>query len=158
MDIIVPKKGEISGVIVTPLRRIPDERGSIFHCVKRSELNYDLAEVYFKKLYANVINGWHLHQTMTLNYTTFLGTTKLVVCDLREKSDTFGNLMEFYCGEDNYCRVLIPPGVANASQCVGGPLSMFANTPDKEHDPSLKYERIDPFNGRIKYQWFERHY
>lgn len=158
MSVIHPTVGPIDGVAETPLRRIPDERGAIFHCVKQSELNYDLAEVYFKKLYPNTINGWHVHETMTLSYTTFLGCVKLVLCDLRQDSPTFRKLMVFYCGEDNYCRITIPPGVANASQSVVGPFSMFANTPDKEHDPKLKYERIDPFEGRIKYEWFQRHY
>lgn len=158
MKEINPKLGSIDDVQVHNLRRIPDERGAIYHCVKASELEYEIGEVYFKKLYNGVINGWHLHESMTLCYTTFWGTTKLVLIDLRKKSNTYANLIELYCGDENYCRVLIPPGVANASQCVSDGFSMFANTPDREHDPELKYTRIDPFDGFIKYKWFNKHY
>lgn len=158
MKEINPKLGQIDGVQIKQLKRIPDERGTIYHCVKSSELEYNISEVYFKKLYNGVINGWHVHESMTLCYTTFFGTTKLVLVDLRDGSETHGNLVEIYCGEENYCRVKIPPGVANASQCVSNGFSMFANTPDKEHDPTLKYTRIDPFDGSIRYQWFNKHY
>ena len=158
MKKLIPKKGAISGVIYAALKVIPDERGSIFHCVKRSEICYDISEVYFKKLYAGVVNGWHLHETMTLAYVTVIGVTKLVLVDMREASETYGNLQEFYCGEGNHSRVIIPPGIANASQCVSPNFSLFSNTPDKEHDPSLKYRRIDPFKGVIEYAWFDKNY
>ena len=158
MSKIVPLIGQISGLEIKNLRRIPDERGTIYHCVKSSELDYTIKEVYFKKLYSGVVNGWHVHETMTLCYTTFFGITKLVLVDLRKNSDTYKNMQELFCGEDNYCRVKIPPGVANASQCVSDGFSIFVNTPDTEPDPKLKYTRIDPFNGFIKYKWFEKHF
>lgn len=151
-------RGLINGVEVTPLQTFPDERGCIYHGVRASQLNFTVAEVYFKKLYADVINGWHVHETMTLSYITIIGVTKLVLVDLRRDSSSSRSLMEIYCGEGNYCRVEIPPGIANASQCVGGDFSLFVNTPDKEHDPDLKYLRLDPINGPIEYQWFNKHY
>lgn len=152
------KKGIIDGVEVTPLQTFPDERGCIYHGVKASQLNFTMAEVYFKKLYSGVVNGWHVHETMTLSYITVIGVTKLVLVDVRHDSPSSRNLMEIYCGEGNHCRVQIPTGIANASQCVGGAFSLFANTPDKEHDPDLKYLRLDPINGPIEYQWFNKHY
>jgi dTDP-4-dehydrorhamnose 3,5-epimerase len=158
MSDIFPLAGQISGLEIKNLKRIPDERGTIYHCAKASELEFTIREVYFKKLFSGVVNGWHVHETMTLCYTTFFGMTKLVLVDLRKNSETYQNMQELYCGEDNYCRVTIPPGVANASQCVSDGFSIFVNTPDKEHDPKLKYKRIDPFNGCIKYKWFEKHY
>lgn len=151
-------RGLIDGVEVIPLKTFPDERGCIYHGVRASQLNFTIAEVYFKKLYSDVINGWHVHETMTLSYITIIGVTKLVLVDLRRDSSSRRNFMEVYCGEGNYCRVKIPPGVANASQCVGGDFSLFVNTPDKEHDPDLKYLRLDPIAGPIEYQWFNKHY
>ena len=155
---VEPSIGEIQGVIVTHLRTIPDERGCIYHGLRRSEVLYEIAEVYFKKLYIGVINGWHVHNSMTLNYVTVYGLTKLALVDLRMESASYGKLMEVFCGEGNHCRVEIPPGVANASQAVAAPFSIFANMPDREHDSTLKYMRIDPFNGFIKYEWFRKHY
>tara|TARA_B100000900_G_scaffold385923_1_gene375935 strand:- start:59 stop:550 length:492 start_codon:yes stop_codon:yes gene_type:complete len=157
-DNIEVRSGLIEGVDVTPLKTFPDERGCIYHGVKASQLSFNIAEVYFKKLYPNVINGWHVHETMTLSFITVVGVTKLVLVDLRRDSSTSRNLTEIYCGEGNHCRVQIPAGIANASQCVGGDFSLFANTPDQEHDPNLQYIRLDPLNGPIKYQWFNKHY
>ena len=151
-------QGEIEGVVVTKLKTIPDERGCIYHGVKASEVSYPIAEVYFKKLYPDVINGWHVHETMTLSYVTIIGVTKLVLIDLRQACATCQNYIEFFCGEGNHCRVQIPPGVANASQCVSNNFSLFANTPDREHDPTLKYKRIDPTDGPIPYKWFNKHF
>ena len=151
-------KGEIEGVSVTPLRTIPDERGCIYHGVKASDVSYSIAEVYFKKLNSGVINGWHVHELMTLSYITIIGVTKLVLIDLRDNSATRLNVMELFCGEGNHVRVEIPPGIANASQSVSGDFSLFCNTPNREHDQSLSYLRIDPFEGPIKYQWFQKHF
>lgn len=150
--------GDIDGVKVMSLKTIPDERGCIYHGVKASELSYPIAEVYFKKLYADVINGWHVHESMTLSYITVIGVTKLVLVDLRRESRTATKYMELFCGEGNHCRVQIPPGIANASQCVSPNFSLFINTPDCEHDPSLNYKRIDPFDGPIQYRWFKKHF
>ena len=151
-------KGVIDSVKVTSLKTIPDERGCIYHGVKASELDYPIAEVYFKKLYPDVINGWHVHETMSLSYITIIGVTKLVLADLRLGSKSCKKFMELYCGEGNHCRVEIPPGVANASQCVSSNFSLFVNTPNREHDPNLKYKRIDPLNGPIQYKWFNKHF
>ena len=39
--------------------------------------------------------------------------------DLREDSPTKGELQEVYFGEDNYCLVQIPPGIANGYKAYG---------------------------------------
>lgn len=146
----------INGVVIDNLRVIPDERGAIYHGGKQSDLKFE--EVYFKKLFRDVINGWHVHQSMTLNYVCIFGHLKLVLCDLRAGSETYGNVMEVYAGEHNHCRVTIPTGIANASQCINGDFCIFANLASHEHDPSLKYERIDPLNGFIKYEWNDKNW
>ena len=48
MSNIVPLIGQISGLEIKNLRRIPDERGTIYHCVKSSELDYTIKEVYLR--------------------------------------------------------------------------------------------------------------
>jgi len=44
-------KGEIEGVVTIPLKKIPDERGTIMHGVRNDDILNDFGEVYFKKLY-----------------------------------------------------------------------------------------------------------
>jgi len=51
-------ESKIPGVIITPLRRIPDERGSICHIFKKTEPEYEqFGEVYLSHAYPGVIKG-----------------------------------------------------------------------------------------------------
>jgi dTDP-4-dehydrorhamnose 3,5-epimerase len=147
------EKGNIEGVVISPLKKIPDERGTIMHGVKRDDLLNDFGEVYFSKIYQGAIKGWHVHQTLTLNYICVHGMTKLVLCDLRENSPTKDQIQEIFMGEDNYCLVHIPPGIANGSKGLSTPYSIICNVASEPHNPEVKYLRIDPHSGSIDYDW-----
>ena len=59
----------IDGVIVVPLRRIPDERGTILHMLRRDDPHFiEFGEIYFTSIYRGIVKGWHRHREMTLNY------------------------------------------------------------------------------------------
>ena len=65
------RKGEglIEGLLVVPLRRIPDERGTVFHMLRSSDPHFrGFGEIYFSSVYRDAIKGWHRHADMTLNY------------------------------------------------------------------------------------------
>ena len=144
----------IEGVKILPLRTIPDERGAIYHGVRKEQLLNDFGEVYFSKIYPGAIKGWHVHETLELNYICVHGMIKLVLHDLRKKSKTYGVTQEFFMGDDNHILVHIPAGVANGSKGFGAtPFSLVANVASHAHDPSLKYKRIDPHGGEIDYNW-----
>lgn len=145
--------GDIEGVIIRPLKKIPDERGTIMHGVRSDNILNEFGEVYFKKLYKGVVNGWHVHKTLILNYICIYGMIKLVLYDMREGSPTKGNLMEIFFGEDNYCMVHIPPGIANASKGMWAPFSIMCNVASEPHDPTIKYLRIDPHSKEIEYDF-----
>ena len=148
----------ISGVQIVPLRKIPDERGAIMHGVRSDNILNDFGEVYFKKLYQGVVNGWHVHETLILNYVCIYGMVKLVLADLRGASPTCGESQEIFFGEDNYCLVHIPAGVANGAKGITTPFAIFANIASEPHDPTLKYRRIDPHSDEIAYDWGRRDY
>ena len=96
----------IDGVIVTRLRRIPDERGCIMHMLRADAPHFTrFGEIYFSTVYAGAIKAWHIHKKMTLNYAVIVGTVKLVLFDDRSTSPTRGSLMELFIGEDNYSLV-----------------------------------------------------
>lgn len=143
----------IDGVVIRPLRKFPDERGTIMHGVRNDNILSPFGEVYFKKLYDGVINGWHVHQELELNYICLTGMIKLVLFDMRETSPTFGLLQEIFFGDDNYCLVHVPPGIANGSKGMTAPFALMCNVASHAHDPNLKYTRIDPHKGEIPYDW-----
>jgi dTDP-4-dehydrorhamnose 3,5-epimerase len=147
------KFGDIEGVKIEPRKKIADERGTILHGVTVDQLHNPFGEVYFKKLYKGVLNAWHCHETLFLNYTCLIGMVKLVLCDLRESSSSAGNIKEIFFGEDNHCMVHIPPGIANGSKGMTDPFALICNVASEPHNPNIKYLRIDPHTDEIPYDW-----
>ena len=147
----------IDGVIVTPLRKIPDERGTIMHMMRSDSAMFkSFGEIYFSTVYPGVIKAWHIHDIMTLNYCVVSGTIKFVLYDDRNDSKTKGNLMELYPGENNYCMITVPPGVWNGFMGVGVKESIVANLTDIPHDPT-EIHRLDPLDNPIPYKWALKH-
>jgi dTDP-4-dehydrorhamnose 3,5-epimerase len=144
----------IDGVAVIPLKRIPDERGTIFHMLRSDDPHFEkFGEVYFSRVYPGVIKGWHIHKVMTQNYAVPVGMIKLVLYDMRAGSATHKNLMELFIGEDNYCLVKIPKGVANGYKGIGSIPALVANCATETHLPAGEMDRIDPLSGTIPYKW-----
>jgi dTDP-4-dehydrorhamnose 3,5-epimerase len=147
----------IDGVQVVPLRRIPDERGTVFHMLKRTDPHFkEFGEIYFSTVYPGAIKGWHRHKELTLNYACVSGRVKLVLYDEREGSRTRGNLLEVFLGEDNYALVVIPPDVWNGFKGMSEPHAIVANCCTHPHDPARSTRR-EPFSSHIPYDWGVKH-
>ena len=144
----------IDGVIITPLKKIADERGTVMHMLRKdSPVFKEFGEIYFSTAYPGVIKGWHLHTKMTLNYAVIQGMIKLVLYDDRKDSKTRGELIELFIGDDNYCLVTIPPGIWNGFKCIGKKTAIVANCSDISHSKD-EISRMDPItNNLIKYNW-----
>lgn len=147
----------IDGVKVTRLRRIADERGQVLHMLKRTDDTFtEFGEIYFSCGYPGVVKAWHIHRDMTLNDCCIVGMVKLVILDVRPDSSTRGSLMECFIGEQNYCLVQIPPGVANGYKAYGDKMAVVANCASMPHDPDeLTY--VDPYDNDYGYDWGVRH-
>ncbi len=146
----------IDGVQVVPLRRIPDERGTIFHMLRRTDPHFiEFGEIYFSTIYRDVVKGWHRHSQMTLNYACIAGRIKLVLYDDRQDSPTRGGLLERFLGPDDYSLVVIPPGIWTGFKGMAE-MSMVANCATHPHDPT-DTERLDPFGSEIPYDWAVKH-
>jgi dTDP-4-dehydrorhamnose 3,5-epimerase len=125
----------IDGVKIIPLRQIVDERGKIMHMLKATDPHFiRFGEIYFSCAWPGTIKAW------------------LVMYDLREKSPTRGELQEVFFGEDNYCLVQMPPGIANGYKAFGDKMVILANCATEPHDPD-ELIRIDPFTSEIPYDW-----
>lgn len=147
----------IDGVQVIPLKRIPDERGTVMHMMRVTDPHFQqFGEIYFSTIYPDVIKGWHRHHEMTLNYAVPFGRIKLVLYDEREGSPTAGNLMEIFLGPDNYSLVIVPPEVWNGFKGMSDPFAIVANCCTHAHDPSRSM-RLDPFENHIPYDWAVKH-
>ncbi len=148
---------EIDGVKVTPLRRIADERGAVFHMLREDSPVFErFGEIYFSLVYPGIVKAWHIHRRMTLNYAVPVGMVKLVCFDDREDSPTRGAVQELHVGELNYALVTIPPLVWNGFKGEGAKPALVANCATTPHDPD-EIDRLDPFSGEIPYDWSLRH-
>jgi dTDP-4-dehydrorhamnose 3,5-epimerase len=143
----------IAGVKYIPLRRIPDERGTVMHMMKRTDPHFiEFGEIYFSTIYKGVVKGWHRHRDMTLAYACIAGRIKLVVYDDRADSPTRGQLDELFIGQDNYALVMVPPGVWNGFKGLSDPEAIVANCCTHPHDPA-RSERLPPHDNAIPYKW-----
>ena len=147
----------IDGVLLVPLRKIPDERGVVMHMLRCDDPHFEqFGEIYFSVVYPGVIKGWHLHKEMTLNYAVVSGMIKLVLYDDRSDSRTQGELQEFFVGDSNYVLVRIPPRVWNGFKGIGVMPAIVANCATLPHDPE-EIVRMDPFDSHIPYDWALKH-
>lgn len=147
----------IAGIRIHPLRRIPDERGTIMHMMRCDDPFFErFGEIYFSSVYPGAIKAWHIHSRMILNYAVVVGMIKLVLYDERPDSPTRGEVQEIYIGQDNYCLVTVPPEVWNGFTAVGGHIAIVANCATEPHDP-MEIRRLNPFTDRIPYQWGIKH-
>ena len=143
----------IEGVEIKKLRKIPDERGTIYHMLtKNDEIFEDFGEIYFSNIYPNVVKAWHWHRDMVLNYSVISGMIKMVLYDDRENSSTKGNLMEIFLGEENYILVKVPKQVWNGFKGIGLNKSIVANCSSISHDPEEIF-RKEFDTSDIPYDW-----
>ena len=144
----------INGVVIKPLKKIPDERGSIMHMLRSDDDVYThFGEIYFSTSYPGVIKGWHEHTKQTQFYTVVQGMVKLVLYDNRKQSSTYKELMELFIGDLNYVLVKIPVGIINGYKCIGDKTAILANCADIPHIPDGEMLRYDPFSKKVPYKW-----
>lgn len=147
----------IDGVVVRPLRQIPDERGVIMHMMKSTDPDFrGFGEIYFSGVQPGAIKGWHIHRQMTLNYAVPIGQIKFVMYDSRQESPTKGMVQEVFLGYANYALVTVPPMVWNGFKGLGTSMSLVANCATHPHDPD-EIDRCDPFSPEIPYSWDIKH-
>ncbi len=146
----------IDGVLVIPLRRIPDARGTVSHMLRASDDHFrGFGEIYFSSVHPGAVKGWHRHEPATLNYACVSGSLRLVLFDGRPDSSTEGEILELCIGRDHYALVQIPPGVWNSFAAIGPETAVVANCCTHEHG-DFESERLDPFDNDIPFDWNRR--
>lgn len=143
----------IDGVTIRPLRKIPDERGSVLHMLRNDDAGFSgFGEIYFSSVHPGAVKGWHLHKRMELRYAVPVGMIKLVLYDDRPKSPTVGQVQEIFTGDDNYALITVPPLVWNGFKGIGTRTALVANCGSIPHHPD-EIERRPPHDGTIPYKW-----
>jgi dTDP-4-dehydrorhamnose 3,5-epimerase len=141
----------IEDVIVTPLKRIFNEKGDILHALRCSEEGFSkFGEAYFSTVGMNDVKGWKKHSEMTLNLIVPTGCIKFVLFDDRDESSSKGRFQEVIITPDNYVRLTVPPKLWLAFQGVGDGVNMLLNIASIEHDPT---ESVTVALEHFDYSW-----
>ena len=144
---------KITGIIITPLKIISDNRGKVMHMLRAdSEIFHKFGEIYFSTIYKDSIKAWHLHKEATLNYACIKGDVKLVLYDDREKSPSRGQYQELMLGQKNYFLITIPPNIWNGFKGIDESESIIANCLTLPHNEN-EMVRKDHLDKNFKYSW-----
>ena len=146
-------KKNIEGVIVTPLKIISDDRGSVMHMLRNDSKVFDkFGEIYFSTIFKDKIKAWHLHREATLNYACIFGKVKLVLFDERKTSSTFSQYQEILLSTENYSLISIPPNIWNGFKGDFDEFSIIANCLNLPHNEK-EMVRLDINEKRFSYNW-----
>ena len=143
----------IEGVKISELKVISDKRGKIMHMMRTdSPVFKKFGEIYFSTIYKNIIKGWHLHLTSTLNYACIKGKVKLVLFDDRKNSKSKNQYQEIILTPEKYFLVTIPPNIWNGFKGLDEEESIIANCLTLPHNEK-EMVRKDPKDKFFNYEW-----
>lgn len=146
--------GRIDGVLVKPLKVVPDERGWLIEVLRRDDEQFSrFGQVYVSATYPGVIKAWHYHTRQTDNFACIAGMIKLVLVDTREDSPTRGNINELFLGVQQPLLVQVPKLVYHGWKCISQEPSLVINVPDEPYDRDNPDERRLAPHGTLPYDW-----
>jgi dTDP-4-dehydrorhamnose 3,5-epimerase len=140
------------GVLLTPVRIIPNDNGDILHGLKATDQAYvAFGEAYFSTISFGKKKGWKKHLRMTLNVVVPIGEIEFVLFDERP-GVTNGRFYEVTLSRKNYFRLTVPPGIWMAFHGKAPGESMLLNIASIPHDPT-EAQSLPIENELIKYSW-----
>lgn len=148
----------IEGVLVRPLRVIPDDRGRLMEILRADdEFFAGFGQVYVTTTYPGAVKAWHMHRLQTDHMTAVTGMFRVALYDAREESTTKGRLQEVHMGVHHPVLLRIPPGVYHGWLCVSIEEGIVVNVPDLPYDREHPDEyRLPPDTADIPYDWRRR--
>ncbi len=149
------KKGDIDGVVVTPLKLFSDSRGWLAETFRSDELPQAFAPAmsYISLTHPGEKRGPHEHREQTdLFCFAGPGTFLVRLWDNRSGSPTRGLEMELFAGADNPCTIRIPPGIVHGYKnvsdvdalCINYPNRLFAGEGKSSPIDEIRHEEDDP--------------
>ena len=141
----------ISGVELTPLKKIANPLGDVFHGMKSSDKGFNgFHEAYFSTIKHGVIKPWKKHLQMTLNLIVPVGEIRFVLLDNRENSSTKDQFMDVSLSIENYYRLTVPPEIWVGFKGEGNSTNLLLNVANLSHNPS---EIVRADLNKFKFKW-----
>jgi dTDP-4-dehydrorhamnose 3,5-epimerase len=143
----------IEGVAIKKLRTHRDERGFFRELIRETDdfFTEGFGQLSHSQVEAGVVKAWHAHREQTQWNYPATGLLQVVLHDARPDSVSFGEKMEFLCGEGQPEQVYaFPPGVLHGYRVLSGPVQMIYMTSGTydladeiripETDPAVGYD------------------
>lgn len=145
----------IEGVQIKQLKRHADERGYLMEMLRADdEMFGKFAQAYVSLNYPGVIRAWHYHKKQDDIWVCVKGMIKAVIYDSREGSPTYGEVNEFFLGDNNPIMLKIPVGTMHGYKTIGVEPSLLINFPSELYNPKEPDEYREPWNSpKIPYDW-----
>ncbi|MDD5195560.1 MAG: dTDP-4-dehydrorhamnose 3,5-epimerase family protein [Candidatus Omnitrophica bacterium] len=145
----------ISGVKIKELKVNYDERGRLMEILRCDDEVFEkFGQVYITTASPGIIKAWHYHKKQDDYFCCILGTMRLAIYDAREKSKTFGKIMEWELSLDNPKLVKIPAGIYHGFKCISKTEAVVVNVPTLAYNGKAPDEyRVDAFSKDIPYDW-----
>lgn len=133
----------MDGVTLTPLKRIHNPKGDVFHVMKASDESFfGFGEAYFSTINKGDIKGWKKHTEMTMNLVVVTGKIEFVMYD-------GVNFFSAKLSKDNYQRLTVRPGLWLAFRGLSDE-NVLLNLANIEHN-SRESKNIDL--NAFEYNW-----
>ncbi|MBN1461500.1 MAG: dTDP-4-dehydrorhamnose 3,5-epimerase family protein [Armatimonadetes bacterium] len=145
----------IEGVLVKPLKPIPDDRGRLMEIMRSDDEHFErFGQVYMTTTYPGVVKAWHMHRLQHDHMCAVHGMFRVALYDAREGSPTRGEVQDVYMGIHKPVVVRIPPGVYHGWVCVSEYEGIVVNIPDLPYNHEQPDEYRLPFDTtEIPYDW-----
>ena len=141
----------IEGVKIKELKVIPDDRGRLMEIFRVSEMGVEPKQIYMTTAFEGIVKDkdkFHMHKNQTDNMCCIKGEIKLVLVDVRENSNTKGEINEFEIGEEKFSIITIPKQVLHAFKSLKGE-AFIINCIDHE------YNRVKPDEFRVDNKYYD---
>ena len=145
----------IEGIEVKQLKRHADERGYLMEMLREDDAVFEhFGQAYVSMNYPGVIRAWHFHRKQNDLWVVPKGMVKAVVYDCREGSPTYGEVNEFFLGDNNPILLKIPVGTMHGYKTVGTEPSLLINFPTRPYDSKDPHEYREAWDSeQIPYDW-----
>ena len=135
-------------IIITPIPPISVEGGNVLHGLKMGDIGFaGFGEIYFSWILGGYVKAWKCHSKMTMNLVVPVGKVKFVFHSSINSKDNYRIIS---IGEDEYCRITVPPGIWFGFQGINKEKSLVVNIANVPHD-SDEVQRLEL--RKIDFDW-----
>jgi dTDP-4-dehydrorhamnose 3,5-epimerase len=150
----------LAGVVVKPLKLIPDDRGFLMELLRADEPIFEaFGQVYITGCQRGVAKAWHYHRQQTDHFVCVGGSALVILYDSRDGSSTHGHVQELIldappCRRTDPVLVKIPPLVVHGFTAWDCDEARIINVPTLPYRYSNPDEFRYPWNSpAIPYIW-----